>query len=87
MRAKRFRLWPAAFLFLIILSTMSCKKSDERLRRELKREAQRAVNDRKAALRPLMDSLCLLSHDSELRRLTDSLYLVRKKEMDKIIEY
>lgn len=75
-----------AFLVSGFLIT-SCDKSDERLRRELKREAQRAVNDRKSSLRPLMDSICTLNYTSDLRRLTDSLYKVRKTEVEQIIDF
>jgi len=81
--------WPLVKIasILILFFTLSCRKSDDRIRRELKHEAQRGVNGRKAALRPLMDSLCTLNYTAELRRLTDSLYQIRKEEVEKIIDF
>jgi len=81
--------YPVLFLLFVIcyFPLISCEKSDDRLRRELRSKAARKVNDRKSKLRPTLDSLCALNHDADLRFLVDSIYKIRKAEMDKIADF
>ena len=72
-------------LIVIVMSWMSCGKRHVQIDRETRRMIDTVASKEIAAIRPQLDSICALKHDSLVTVMSDSILRTRREEIRKIL--